>query len=129
MLDLIAIALAVPLFTVASGCGAPVITNAGIQSTSTSGDLRFTRVAVTVVNRGASQPSSMLQSVNVYQNGSKVDQKSVPPLRAGASKTVTYTFKRSAEANDDTTRLRVQLVGHDAHGSCSTAGSPVRITV
>jgi subtilase family serine protease len=128
MLDLF-LALTSPPAVVASSCGAPAITNAGIQSTSTSGDVRFTRVAITVVNHGPAQAPSILQSVDVYQNGSKVDQKGVPPLKAGASATVTYTFKRSAEAHDDTTRLRLQLAGHDAHGSCSTSGSPVRITV
>jgi hypothetical protein len=89
---------------------------------------------ITVANLGSRpQPSSMLQSVEIFQDATKVDQKGVPPLRPGQRVTVTYDFTRSVEARPDTTRFRLKLVGHDPHAelgsACQDAAEIYRVTV
>jgi hypothetical protein len=125
------LALTVPLVAMTGACPAGRIALAGIRSTHTDGDVRDIDVAITVVNHTAqAQPASYLQSVEIWQDGTKVDQKGVPPLKPGASATVTYQVQRSAGGRSDSTNLRLQLVGHDPHDAgCSNAGEPYRLSV
>jgi hypothetical protein len=46
----------------------------------------------------------------VYQDGEKVDQKGIPPLRSGQAAVVTYGFDRSRIAEDRSTDLAFRLV-------------------
>lgn len=134
MLDVLLTALSLPLLAMTSNaCVSPAITSAVASQLGSNGDLTTYDVAITVKNAGpAAEPSSLLQSVQVYQDATKVDQKGTPPLRAGGSATVHYRFQRSSEARPGTTRLRFSLVMHDPHGAvtrCSTANSTYRINV
>jgi subtilase family serine protease len=133
MLDLIAAAAFAPLVAVtSSACADPAI----VSATSTGGAAAATTydVAIVVRNLGrGAQPSSLLQSVQVYQNGVKVDQKGVLPLKPGASQTVHYRLMRANDAEAGSTHLRLTLVMHDAHGArvtdCSTANDTFRLDV
>jgi subtilase family serine protease len=88
---------------------APRITSAVVRSVERVGDLNQITIAVSVTNAGPAQGGDVLQAVDVLQNGVKLDQKSVPPLRAGRSATVTYVFQRAVTAATGTTELTFRL--------------------
>ncbi len=71
---------------IAAACSGaePSIVQAAVRSVAHNGPLNHYTVAVTVTNQGSMrQPGNTLQSVAVYQNGDKVDQKGLQPLRPG----------------------------------------------
>ncbi|MBC5810638.1 MAG: hypothetical protein GIW95_07290 [Candidatus Eremiobacteraeota bacterium] len=74
------------------------------------GSVNRYRLAVTVQNRGSKkQSSNVLQSVVMFQNAWKTDTKGIPPLRPGQSYTANFTFQRSAEADEHSTRFRFEI--------------------
>jgi len=133
MLDVLLAALTLPLLAMSpNACIAPAITTAVASQVGNNGDLKTYDVAISVKNGGSAEPLSLLQSVQVFQNGTKVDQKGTPPLRAGGTATVHYRLQRSSDARPGTTHLRFSLVARDPHGAvsnCSTAQSSYRINV
>jgi len=134
MLDVLLAAFALPLLALnANACAEPAITAATATPVAHNGNLTTYDVAIVVKNLGsAGEPSSLLQSVEVYQDATKVDQKSAPPLQTGGATTVHYRFSRSSEAQRGSTHLRLHLVMHDPHGAttfCSTAHATYRIDV
>jgi subtilase family serine protease len=97
---------------VATTCSAadPAITQATVRSVTDNGEIKHYVVAITVTNLGqAAQAGNLLQSVDVFRDGEKRDQKGLQPLRAGQSQTVTYEFDRAAEARPGSTRLDFKL--------------------
>jgi len=135
MLDGLLAALSLPVLAMTSGaCSDPAITSAVATQVGNNGNLTTYDVAITVKNAGsAAEPASLLQSVQVFQDTTKVDQKGTPPLPAGGTATVHYRFQRSSEARRGSTHLRFQLVMTDPHGDpvtdCSTANDTYRIDV
>jgi hypothetical protein len=133
MLDVLLTAFSLPILAMTSGaCVAPTITGAVASQLGSNGDLTTYDVAITVKNDGSAEPSSLLQSVQVFQDATKVDQKGTPPLRAGGTATVHYRLQRSSEAHPGSTHLRFSLVVHDPHSAimdCSAAHSTYRIDV
>jgi hypothetical protein len=98
---------------IAAACSGaePSIDQAAVRSVTQNGDLNHYVVAITVSNHGsAGQPGNTLQSIAVYQNGDKVDQKGLPPLRSGGRATVTYAFDRNHRSEARSTNLRFKLV-------------------
>jgi hypothetical protein len=121
-----------PVIAAAGSCSGadPGIVSAKVQSMTTNGNLNHYTIAVTVQNMGAGkQPSNLLQSVNVFQNGDKVDQKGLQPFRPGTSQTVTYAFDRSSEARSKTTHFRFMLTTPAGSNNCSTSNDVVRLDV
>jgi hypothetical protein len=133
MLDVLLAALSIPLLAMSSNaCAAPAITGAVANQLGSNGNLTTYDVAITVKNTGAAEPSSLLQSVQVFQDATKVDQKGTPPLPAGGATTVHYRLQRSSEARPGTTHLRFALVLHDPHSAiteCSGTNGTYRINV
>jgi hypothetical protein len=109
----------------ADACTAPAVTSAKVANVSQDAGLSFYHLAITVTNNGASQPNNTLQSVDVMENHQKMDTVSVPPLKAGGTYTGTYTFRRSSEAGDGSTRLHLAL--NMSQPAC-TAAAPYTIT-
>jgi hypothetical protein len=132
MLDVILAALALPVLAM-NACADPAITNVTATPISDNGSLAAYDFAITVKNMGgANQPASILQSVQVYQDATKVDQKSARPLRAGGAETLHYRFSRSNEARMGSTHMRFVLVMHDPHAAvqdCSVANDTFRLNV
>ncbi|HEV8020544.1 MAG TPA: CARDB domain-containing protein [Candidatus Lustribacter sp.] len=127
MLDALLAAISLPILamTANGACAGPTITNAISSETGNNGDLKTYNVAVTVKNTGsAAEPSSLLQSVQVYQDATKVDQKGTQPLAAGGQTTVHYIFTRSSEAQAGSTHLHFRLVLSDPHGTPFTNCTP-----
>lgn len=136
MLDALLAALTLPILAMTSGaaCAGPTITNAVASQAGNNGNLTSYDVAVTVKNTGsATEPSSLLQSVQVFQDATKVDQKGTQPLAAGAHTTVHYRFSRSSEAEAGSTHLFFRLVLSDPHGTpftnCTSASNSFRLDV
>jgi hypothetical protein len=93
-----------------TSCANPSILSAGIQSVTTNGALKHYTIVITVQNKGnLRQPSNLLQSVVVLQNGQKVDRIGLQPLRPKQSQKVTYSFDRAADASVGTTDLTFTL--------------------
>jgi hypothetical protein len=134
MLDALLAALSMPLLAMTAGaCTDSAITSAVVTNVGNDGGLTTYDVAITVKNAGpAAEPSSLLESVQVFQDTTKVDQKGTPPLGAGRSAIVHYRFSRSSEAHTGSTHLRFRLVSSDPHEAiteCSTANTTYRIDV
>jgi hypothetical protein len=119
MLDALLAALSLPLLAMTTNaCAGPAIIHAVASQAGSNGDLTTYDIAITVKNTGSQgEPSSLLQSVQVYQDQTKVDQKGTQPLAAGGSTTVHYRFSRSAEAEQGSTHLHFRLVLSDPHGT------------
>jgi hypothetical protein len=128
-------ALSLPLLAMTSAtCADPAIVAATPSTVASNGDLTTYTVAVTVENMGlGAEPSSLLQSVAVWQDATKVGQIGTRPLRPGARETVQYRFQRSSEARSGSTHLRFTLVLSNPHGipvtDCSTANDTFRLNV
>lgn len=103
-------ALIVTAALATAACANPSILSASVQSVSANGGLHHYTIAVTVQNRGSvRQPSDLLQSMDVFQNGLRVDRIGLQPLRPAQTQKVTYGFDRSADAGDGTTNLLFNL--------------------
>lgn len=88
----------------------PALVSVVVKSVTHNGSVNRYNLTGTVVNLGSMrQVSSVLQSVDIYQTGEKLDAKSIPPLEAGQSYTFSYVAERSTEAANGTTKLRFQL--------------------
>ncbi len=112
----------------------PAIIGAAVKSTTQNGSLNHYVIAITVRNLGSmKQASNLLQSVDVFQNGNKVDQKGLQPFKPGTSQTVTYAFDRSTEADAKTTHFRFQLDFHmiavPGNADCNTGNDTFRLDV
>jgi hypothetical protein len=135
MLDAFLAALTLPILAMTSGaCAGPTITSAVASEVGNNGDLTTYDVAIRVKNAGsAAEPSSLLQSVEVFQDATKVDQKGTPPLAAGQSATVHYRFTRSSEAEARSTHLHFTLKLADPHGTpftdCSSGNNSFRLDI
>ena len=93
-----------------AACANPSILSAQIQPVTTNGSLHHYTIAITVQNRGSvRQPSNLLQSVDVFQDGLRVDRIGLQPLRPQQMQKVTYGFDRAADAGDGTTNLIFNL--------------------
>jgi len=91
-------------------CANPSIVSARIQSVTTNGGLNHYTIAITVQNQGSvRQPGNLLQSVDVFQDGLRVDRIGLQPLSPKQSQKVTYSFDRAADAGNGTTNLTLTL--------------------
>jgi hypothetical protein len=64
----------------------------------------------TVVNLGSEgQASNVLQFVDIYENGNKLDSRGIPPLKPGQRSTFSYAALRSTDAGKGTTMLTFRL--------------------
>jgi hypothetical protein len=134
---LLSAALLGPIVVAANGScsGAdPAIVGAAVKSMTRDGALNHYVVDITVTNRGsAGQPGNTLQSVEVFQDATKVDQKGLPPLKPGQTAVVEYRFVRSHLAEHNSTRLRFQIQAQGSAGAtgagCSTDDQTSRLSV
>jgi hypothetical protein len=96
----------------------PALVAANVKGVTNTGGVNHYVVSISVMNRGmANQPSNVLQSVDIFQNGNKVDTKGIPPLKSGQLYKFDFTFMRSADAADGTTHLRFAIAMHQPSGA------------
>jgi hypothetical protein len=116
-----------------ASCATPSIVSATVQSATTNGALKHYTIAIVVQNQGSvKQPGDLLESVDVFQAGQRVDRIGLQPLGPKQSQTVTYGFDRSAEAGDGTTDLIFTLDFNGRTGNdvdCRGGKEALRITV
>jgi hypothetical protein len=86
----------------------PMITSVVVQNV-THDDLDKYHIVGTVVNWGQQQASNTLQSVEIYQDGVKLDQKGIPPLGHLQSTQFFYTWTRSPDADKYSTDLDFKI--------------------
>ena len=110
----------------------PAIGKVAVSGVTQSGNLSNYHITGTVTNMGsATQAKDVLQSVDIYMADQKLDAKSIPPLAAGQSATFDYTYQRSKDAGQGTTRLRFALDMHNPGGTaqnCSTQNDSTELT-
>ncbi len=116
-----------------ASCATPTIVSATVQSATANGALKHYTIAITVANQGGvKQPSDLLESVDVFQAGQRVDRIGLQPLGPKQSQTVTYSFDRSAEAGDGTTDVIFTLDFNGRTGNdvdCRGGREALRISV
>jgi len=89
----------------------PAIVSAHVKGITTDGHVNRYTLNIRVINFGnLKQPSNVLQSVEIYQNGIKLDTKGVPPLGPHQAYSFPYVFQRSINAGDGTSTLALKLV-------------------
>ena len=105
------IALMTSILIAAAACANPSIVSTAVQTVTTDASgLNHYTVGVTVQNLGTvRQPSDLLQSIVVEQDGERVDVIGLLPLRPRQTQHVTYSFVRSSEAGTGTTHLSFSL--------------------
>ncbi len=113
--------LLLPTLLLAQASGAPACSGADpaitkavsrLVSTDSSGTNHY-QLTVTVVNFGASgEPSNALISVDVWQDENKVDEKGLPPLRAGQAYSFNESYVRASDAAMGSTTFRFALDFH-----------------
>ena len=109
-----------------TSCANPSILSAGVQSVATNGSLKHYTLAISVQNLGnGRQPSNLLQSIDVFQDGQRVDRIGLQPLRPKQLQKVTYSFDRSGDAGDGTTEFTFTLDfnGRSGHNVDCHAGN------
>jgi|SRR5580658_1609478 hypothetical protein len=109
------LALTIAQNTPACSGPAPAILSARVANAARDNGHEHYTVNVTVANVGGrGQADSVLQSVAVYRDGEKKDQKGIPPLRAGQSYHYTYGMDRAFSAAGGSTHLTFRLMGPEA---------------
>jgi hypothetical protein len=111
ILGIFAIAL-VPVGVSAQRClgGNPAIVHVEVQTVHRMGQMNQYRLAGAVENMGsASQPSSTLQFVDIYDGGDKVDSKTIPPLTQAGTQHFTYNWSRNADAGAGSTTFTFKI--------------------
>jgi hypothetical protein len=103
----------------------PAVTSVVVRAV-TPGPTNIYHLTGTVENLGSSgQPENTLQFVDIYQYGSRIDNRGIPPLAAGQSHAFTYTWLRNPEAAKGSTTLdfRIRMVqGSDCNPGNGTYG-------
>jgi subtilase family serine protease len=88
----------------------PAIVSVAVQNVVPDGNLNTYRITGTVTNMGTQpQANNVLQLVDMYMAGDKLDAKGVPPLAPGQSYTFAFNYQRSRDAGNGTTRLRFAI--------------------
>ena len=110
----LALAALFPCAAAADCAGAdPAIASVVVANVTSAQGSNEYHLSGTVVNRGnRPQASDVLQFVDIYETGMKLDAKSIPPLAPGKSFNFTYVATRSADAGKGTTTLDFRLDVH-----------------
>jgi hypothetical protein len=88
----------------------PAIVSVAVQNVASNGNLNTYHITGTVTNEGNQpQANNVLQLVDMYMVGQKLDAKGVPPLAPGQSYTFGFDYQRSRDAGNGTTHLRFAL--------------------
>ncbi len=116
-----------------AGCaaGSLSVTSVTVASVTQNGAINHYQLRVSVTNRGASQAGNVLQSIDIFRNGTKADQKGVPPLKAGAGYSFLYPYDRNSDAGDGTTSFVFRPEAQQPGGgeACYGAGQGYRFSV
>jgi subtilase family serine protease len=96
----------------AAGCAGadPAIVSAKVQNVAGNGSVNHYTLVGKVTNLGSvKQASNVLQFVDIYQNGTRLEDRGVPPLAPGQSYTFSYDWQRASDAGKGTTTMQFRL--------------------
>jgi hypothetical protein len=95
----------------ASCAGAdPGIVSVKVGNVAGNGSVNHYTLVGKVTNLGsAKQASNVLQFVDIYQNGTRLEDRGVPPLAPGQSYTFSYDWQRASDAGTGTTTMNFSL--------------------
>ena len=127
---------ATPAAAFAANCAGadPAIVSATSRLVGSDAGSNHYRLSITVTNVGGQgQASNVLQFVDIFEHGTKLDAKGIPPLKAGQNYTIAYMYNRATDAGDRTASFRFQLDMRQPAGTssqnCSAANDRYRLTV
>jgi subtilase family serine protease len=118
----------------ASCAGAdPAIVSAKVQNVTSNGSVNHYTLVGRVTNLGtAKQASNVLQFVDIYQNGTRLEDRGVPPLAPGQSYTFSYDWQRASDAGTGTTtmyfRLRMTSPSPPGNQDCNPGNDTKSVT-
>ncbi|HYL28047.1 MAG TPA: hypothetical protein VEW74_09450 [Candidatus Nitrosotalea sp.] len=124
------VALALMPATASAACQGPnpAITHVAVQTHMTRGQATMYHLVGTVTNEGTSgQPSNVLQFVDIWHDGDKLDSRGIPPLPLGGSHNFSYDFIRASDAGAGTTTL-VFKIDITSGSNCSDADDTYKVT-
>jgi hypothetical protein len=101
----------------------PAIGHMRVAGETTSGQVTRYHLVGTVTNLGTmGQPSNVLQFVEIWHDGDKMDTRGVPPLSLGGHYNFSYDWMRASDAGPGTTTLtfRMNMV---SGSNCNPANS------
>ncbi|HLY01692.1 MAG TPA: CARDB domain-containing protein [Candidatus Cybelea sp.] len=88
----------------------PAIVSVKVQNVAGNGSVNHYTLVGRVTNLGnRKQASNVLQFVDIYQNGTRLEDRGVPPLAPGQSYTFSYDWQRAMDAGSGTTTLHFSL--------------------
>ncbi|MGC2633723.1 MAG: CARDB domain-containing protein [Candidatus Cybelea sp.] len=123
-----------PVNAAAAGCpGAdPAITSVRVQNVTANGSANRYTLAGTVTNLGNQrQASNVLQFVDIYQDGTRLEDRGVPPLAPGQSYTFSYVWMRALDAGTNTTtfdfRIRMTSPSPAGNQDCNPGNDTYRL--
>jgi hypothetical protein len=107
----------------------PAITKV-TKSQAAGSDLNAYTLEVTVTNLGSvRQPGNTLQSVVIYLDGQKKDEKGLPPLAPRQTYSFPYVVHRNSDAARGSTSVRFHIVVTQPAGTCTDANDTKRILI
>jgi subtilase family serine protease len=119
----------------AAGCAGadPALTSVRVQNVTGNGSLNHYTLVGRVTNLGnQSQASNVLQFVDIYQNGTRLEDRGVPPLAPGQSYTFSYVWQRAADAGTNTTtfdfRIRMASPSPPGNQDCNPGNDTLHLT-
>jgi subtilase family serine protease len=118
----------------ASCAGAdPAIVSVKVQNVTNNGSANHYTLVGRVTNLGtAKQSSNVLQFVDIYQNGTRLEDRGVPPLAPGQSYTFSYDWQRASDAGSGTTTMHfsLRMTSPSPPGSqdCNTGNDTFNVT-
>lgn len=111
ILSITLIALAqLPAAAAACSGADPALMPVTVKSVSTDGGVNVYTIGGKVTNVGnAGQSSNVLQFVEIYQGGDRLDVRGIPPLRPGQSYAWTYVWRRASDAGMNSTTMHFRI--------------------
>jgi hypothetical protein len=119
----------------AAGCAGadPAITSVRVQNVTGNGSVNHYTMVGRVTNLGNQrQASNVLQFVDIYQNGTRLEDRGVPPLAPGQSSTFSYVWQRASDAGKNTTtfdfRIRMTSPSPPGNQDCNPGNDTFSLT-
>jgi subtilase family serine protease len=111
----------------------PAITSIKVQNVANDGSVNHYTLVGRVTNLGSQkQASNVLQFVDIYQNGTRLEDRGIPPLAPGQSYTFSYVWQRAADAGSNTTTfnfsIRITSPSPPGNEDCNLANDRYNLT-
>lgn len=134
MILVVVLLATLPANAAAAGCAGadPAVTSVRVQNVTANGSANRYTLVGTVTNLGnQKQASNVLQFVDIYQEGTRLEDRGVPPLAPGQSYTFSYVWMRALDAGTNTTtfdfRIRMTSPSPAGNHDCNAGNDTYRL--